>query len=77
MVGVFTCQLFVKMFCLFADHRIWQETGEPEAPPEGEDSWRLHRQQDRIRTAICPKIRPNVRTKINCLHIEVVRIFVQ
>ena len=35
MVSFFTCQLFVKMFCLFADHRIWQEAGEPEVPARG------------------------------------------
>ena len=24
------CHLFVKMFALFGDHRLWREAGEPE-----------------------------------------------
>ena len=58
------------MCCLLDNHRIRQEAGEPEVPLEGGDSWRLHKQQDPIRTSICPKIRPNVPTIIKGLHIE-------
>ena len=37
---------------------------------EGRDSWRLHRQRDWFRTAICPKIRPNVRLLCMCIVIN-------
>ena len=35
MVGFFLHQLFVKMFSLFGDHRLWLEAGEPEVPAIG------------------------------------------
>ena len=38
---------------------------------EGANSWRLHRRQDRIRTATCPKLRVNVLTTTSCPYIKV------
>ena len=35
MVGFFTCQLFMKMFSLFGDHRLRREAGEPEVTARG------------------------------------------
>ena len=48
-----------------------RKQGNQRWPLEGAHSWRLHRQQDQIRTVTCPKIQPNVRTNINFPHIEV------
>ena len=71
MVGFFMCQLFVKMFCLFVDHLYDRKQENQTSPLEGGDSWWLHRQHGQIRTAICPEIRPNVRTYIKCWYSEV------
>ena len=35
MVGFFLRLLFVKMFSLFGDHRLWLEAGNPEVPARG------------------------------------------
>ena len=71
MVSFLTCPVLVNFPPCLVTIGWDRKQGILRSRLEGANSWRLHRRQDRMKTAIRPKIRLNLWTQTNCLHFKV------